>query len=302
MDGSRSLRKRKADGDEQELPVPKPSRKRNRLSIEDDSEDEIKPSEIAASPKVARSVHSDHLTIGLEPENVIDSASHKTRTGRPKRMPGMKKEEKPPCYIYKLDRGTLVMAFHLDREKLDDLFAIKPQKTPKKRIRDRSRKSQPLPPAEPEVSHYPSIQPLNYTTSFYSFPDRDSINSKPYGGILSEAEADTSKTFPREADRRRFEEARQKAEEEWKQKTAAANGTDTSRPVHRMSGPPSKIKCINFGGYEIDTWHAAPYPEEYSRNKVLYICEFCLKYMNTDYVAWRHKVRSRPKKYHGERG
>jgi histone acetyltransferase SAS3 len=58
-----------------------------------------------------------------------------------------------------------------------------------------------------------------------------------------------------------------------------------------VSGPPSKIKCINFGGYEIETWYAAPYPEEYSRNRVLYICEFCLKYLNSDYVAWRHKLK-----------
>ncbi|MDA4132343.1 MAG: hypothetical protein OK454_04360, partial [Thaumarchaeota archaeon] len=43
--------------------------------------------------------------------------------------------------------------------------------------------------------------------------------------------------------------------------------------------------------WEIDTWYAAPYPEEYSRNRVLYICEFCLKYMNSDYVAWRHKLK-----------
>lgn len=66
---------------------------------------------------------------------------------------------------------------------------------------------------------------------------------------------------------------------------------DTSRVSQKLSGPPSKIKCINFGGYEIETWYAAPYPEEYSRNKVLYICEFCLKYMSSDYVAWRHKLK-----------
>ncbi|KAF2103851.1 hypothetical protein NA57DRAFT_31099, partial [Rhizodiscina lignyota] len=66
---------------------------------------------------------------------------------------------------------------------------------------------------------------------------------------------------------------------------------DAAKPTPKASGPPSKIKCINFGGYEIDTWHAAPYPEEYSRNRVLYICEFCLKYMNSDYVAWRHKLK-----------
>ncbi|KAK5001529.1 Histone acetyltransferase, partial [Cryomyces antarcticus] len=77
--------------------------------------------------------------------------------------------------------------------------------------------------------------------------------------------------------------------EDWKRKAELANGTEPAR--QKVSSPPSKIKCINFGGYEIDTWHAAPYPEEYSRNRVLYICEFCLKYMNSDYVAWRHKLK-----------
>ena len=71
------------------------------------------------------------------------------------------------------------------------------------------------------------------------------------------------------------------------------NVPEPTKPSQKMSGPPSKIKCINFGGFEIDTWNAAPYPEEYSRNKILYICEFCLKYMNSDFVAWRHKVRFR---------
>ncbi|EKG13460.1 MOZ/SAS-like protein [Macrophomina phaseolina MS6] len=119
----------------------------------------------------------------------------------------------------------------------------------------------------------------------------DESKTKPYGGILSEAEADTSKTFPGSADRKRFEDARLKAEEDWRKKTAALGTASDHSRGSKVSGPPSKIKCINFGGYEIDTWHAAPYPEEYSRNKVLYICEFCLKYMNSDYVAWRHKLK-----------
>ncbi len=110
---------------------------------------------------------------------------------------------------------------------------------------------------------------------------------------MTEADADTSKTLPQAADRARFEEARQRAEEEWKQKTAnlELEGEIKGRASHKLAGPPSKIKCINFGGFEIETWYAAPYPEEYSRNKVLYICEFCLKYMNSDYVAWRHKLK-----------
>lgn len=111
---------------------------------------------------------------------------------------------------------------------------------------------------------------------------------------MTEAEADTSKTYPTADDRKYFEVARLKAEEEWKQKQAALSvGQEPTKPQkHAVAA--SKIKCVNFGGHEIDTWHAAPYPEEYSKNKVLYLCEFCLKYMGSDYVAWRHKVRLPP--------
>ncbi|OAX77619.1 hypothetical protein ACJ72_08080 [Emergomyces africanus] len=72
---------------------------------------------------------------------------------------------------------------------------------------------------------------------------------------------------------------------------ADQSGEPAPRASQKISGPPSKIKYISFGGYEIETWYAAPYPEEYSRNRVLYICEFCLKYMNSDFVAWRHKLK-----------
>jgi len=134
-----------------------------------------------------------------------------------------------------------------------------------------------------------------YSQPFYSFFDKetDELKGKPYGGILSEAEADTSKTLPTTEDRRRFDEAKQRAEEEWRVRVLAMQA-EVQAPVkksRKSSGPASQIECIEFGGWEIDTWYAAPYPEEYSRNRVLYICEFCLKYMNSDYVAWRHKLK-----------
>jgi len=53
-----------------------------------------------------------------------------------------------------------------------------------------------------------------------------------------------------------------------------------------------KIRAINFGNFRVKTHYASPYPEEYSRQRVLGICEFCLKYMSGEYVAWRHRVRS----------
>ncbi|KJR83195.1 histone acetyltransferase SAS3 [Sporothrix schenckii 1099-18] len=135
-----------------------------------------------------------------------------------------------------------------------------------------------------------------YTQPFYSFFDKDTDEQKgkPYGGILTEAEADTSKTFPTPDDRRRFDDAKQKAEEEWRARLLVmqAEAEATQPPKKKKAaGPASQIECIEFGGWEIDTWYAAPYPEEYSRNRVLYICEFCLKYMNSDYVAWRHKLK-----------
>ena len=34
----------------------------------------------------------------------------------------------------------------------------------------------------------------------------------------------------------------------------------------------------------------APYPEEYCQHATLYLCQFCLKYMNSSFLALRHKV------------
>lgn len=38
------------------------------------------------------------------------------------------------------------------------------------------------------------------------------------------------------------------------------------------------------------TWYLAPYPEEYNLHPTLYICQFCLKYMNSPFVMERHQV------------
>ncbi|XP_014067819.2 histone acetyltransferase KAT6B isoform X2 [Salmo salar] len=45
---------------------------------------------------------------------------------------------------------------------------------------------------------------------------------------------------------------------------------------------------IEFGKYEIQTWHSSPYPPEYSRLQKLYLCEFCLKYMRCKNILQRH--------------
>ncbi|OAD77530.1 hypothetical protein PHYBLDRAFT_131186 [Phycomyces blakesleeanus NRRL 1555(-)] len=46
-----------------------------------------------------------------------------------------------------------------------------------------------------------------------------------------------------------------------------------------------------MGCFLIDVWYLAPYPEEYSRLEILHVCEFCLKYMKSAFVARRHKLK-----------
>jgi histone acetyltransferase MYST2 len=55
-----------------------------------------------------------------------------------------------------------------------------------------------------------------------------------------------------------------------------------------------RIKKLELGHFEMDTWYASPYPEEYARLPKLYICEFCLKYMKTSIIARRHAVSKYP--------
>ncbi|KXN68804.1 acyl-CoA N-acyltransferase [Conidiobolus coronatus NRRL 28638] len=59
-----------------------------------------------------------------------------------------------------------------------------------------------------------------------------------------------------------------------------------------------KIRKLWLGRYEINVWYSAPYPEEYCKASQLFMCEFCLKYMKSSYICYRHmlkcKVRNPP--------
>ncbi|KAL8717774.1 MAG: hypothetical protein Q9225_005021 [Loekoesia sp. 1 TL-2023] len=284
LDGSRSLRKRKTSSSEVDRSTTD-SRKRQRTqdttSIRSGPSRSPVPSDKRSAPAIAE---EDFAIV----EGHDDAASTSTRRSRPSRA------RRPTvgarhATISKHSAHSLILKLQLDPRRLKAILASQP---PKKRKRP------PRPSARPAVeADADNARPMpsftQYSTPFYSFhqSENDELKSKPYGGILSETEANTEKTLPLAADRARFNDARQKAEDEWKQKTASEGETENSRRSQKVSGPPSKIKCVNFGGYEIETWYAAPYPEEYSRNRVLYICEFCLKYMNSDYVAWRHKLK-----------
>ena len=286
MDGSRSLRKRKQSGEDMDE-TPGPEAKKQRYSA-DSSEcrDDVR----GADRSTIRGSDITNPAITAEAP-VAESTKLFNPPDQPRssRRQRMQKQGKASVTIRRTGRYSMMASFRLDVTKLQKILKSRPRRR-RRIIRERARDTEMT---FEEPSHYPALQMSSFVNPFFTSHDRmsEDIKSKPYGGILSEVEADTSKTFPLNIDRRKFENARQKAEEEWKQKIAAMNNnSDSIRIFQKVAGPPSKIRCINFGGYEIDTWHAAPYPEEYSRNKVLYLCEFCLKYMSSDYVAWRHNV------------
>lgn len=271
MDGSRVLRKRKTS------------------SIEGGEE-------IINNLRKRRKNTGDSHSMEIEDTVEMNGAEEDNRP-RSARSLRLKISTNAPATIVKKTRTSLMLRFRVAPLELKRITSKrpKPQKhragrraagpkpTETGRPRGRRAETPPLAPFVPSIS-----QP------FYSFFDKDMDDKgKPYGGILTEAEADTSKTLPTNEDRRRFDEAKQKAEDDWKERLLQMQA-EIDVPVRKSkksAGPASQIECIEFGGWEIDTWYAAPYPEEYSRNRVLFICEFCLKYMNSDYVAWRHKLK-----------
>lgn len=288
MDGSRVLRKRKTSS--------------------------VEPTEHVISLRKRR-----RNTVGTEEEANDSTAGQQDEQARPTSARSLRIKISNPTApslvsIVKKTRSSILLRMHLDPTKLQEITSQPPKGNSKRSSRSarsgqsgrsgrsgrktsgrsgRSRRTAAATDAmEPSTAPFAST---SYTQPFYSFYDKetDELKGKPYGGILTDAEADTSKTLPQPEDRRRFDEAKQMAEEEWRQRLLKMQ-SEVEAPVKRSkktAGPASQIECIEFGGWEIDTWYAAPYPEEYSRNRVLYICEFCLKYMNSDYVAWRHKLK-----------
>lgn len=139
----------------------------------------------------------------------------------------------------------------------------------------------------------------------------------PYRGVISGEDASTKHTLPQEIDIKKFENAvrralekSQKTDHNNESKWAAARKSNPSSPLLQQTLPTtlyshgggsaqallSQIKRIRMGDHEIDTWYTAPYPEEYSQQEVLYLCEFCLRYMSSEYISERHQIKCKLKR------
>jgi histone acetyltransferase SAS3 len=208
----------------------------------------------------------------------------------------------PNVAITRGPRQLMVHVRGLDSDKLSSILSATP-KPAQRRGRGRShtparkQKAVAVPAATAAAAAAAAAVSLTASTTLYPIVYEDD-RLKPYGGILTEAESNTKETLPGTSERTRFEAAKERAEEEQKMRASIMNSMGQNYSQGRKErdqeaqrvGEASLIECIHFGEHEIDTWYAAPYPEEYSLNRVLWICEFCLKYMNSEYVCWRHKV------------
>ncbi len=62
-------------------------------------------------------------------------------------------------------------------------------------------------------------------------------------------------------------------------------------PLEKNHVERTKVRNIDqivLGAFEINTWYYSPYPEEYGKQKSLYICKKCLKYMKFADTYDRH--------------
>lgn len=51
------------------------------------------------------------------------------------------------------------------------------------------------------------------------------------------------------------------------------------------------ISKVQFGKYELHPWYYSPYPEEFTHEDIMYICEFCLSYFGDQKSFSRHRQK-----------
>lgn len=303
-DNSRTLRKRRAGDIDEEDDGPVSARRRKRM----------KQDKVRANGHVSDNQNGDYNL--YEFENI--DGHHESNDTLSPNTPGAssRKNQKQPATAdqeeqraikvkcKKTPRRFNLSITNLASGKLEKILESPPKPStvpprPRKIATNNTRSARARSTAATVTT--PATSTRGTRASPYYLPLNDDDKSKPYGGILSEAEAETTKTHPGADDRVRFDRAREEADEERNTRlklsssalSTGQSGTgrgEKDKTLEKKGGA-SKIECIHFGEFEIDTWYAAPYPEEYSRNKVLWICEFCLKYMNSEYVGWRHKMK-----------
>ncbi|WPK26382.1 hypothetical protein PUMCH_003735 [Australozyma saopauloensis] len=122
----------------------------------------------------------------------------------------------------------------------------------------------------------------------------------PYYGVLPFPDCIINDTDPTAIDRQIFNgfmtlgSKRQRESQERDISSKEMERSASATPIPQNASlyfKRSKIEHICFRDHLLDTWYSSPYPEEFSKNKILYMCEFCLKYMSSPKSFERHQMK-----------
>lgn len=197
-------------------------------------------------------------------------------------------------------RTKLIVKLSIDTKKVKEILRKPPQPKPSRRRADR-KLVVPPPGVQSHSQRFPCLPTRSLIFPSVPQDHRDlslTSSNRPYSGTLDSKDASTKHTTSVSDIRDMFEGARQVAEEERRKASQALDKEPSSTPAPQQSrsnkrnaNPASKIERIQFGKYVIDSFYAAPYPEEFSHETRLFVCEYCLKYLPSQFVAQRHKLK-----------
>jgi histone acetyltransferase MYST1 len=98
--------------------------------------------------------------------------------------------------------------------------------------------------------------------------------------------ADTSRRFDKTVDIRTLRRASSAD-------AAAARSIPRPRQENVRADPLRNLDRVIFGGLEIDVWYFAPYPPAFLTTRILYVCDFCLKYFSHPDRYLKHMQKHR---------
>jgi hypothetical protein len=112
----------------------------------------------------------------------------------------------------------------------------------------------------------------------------DSAEGGPRSGSGADGDA-------RDRQRRRFNDgAHQDSSEDGERATAQSRGQRDRDREHSASAEDAvkNLDVIQMGRHQITAWYYSPYPEQLTKDRTLYVCEFCLNYFRARSQLDRH--------------
>jgi len=111
---------------------------------------------------------------------------------------------------------------------------------------------------------------------------RNSIEPSQTPGVANDTEAED-----KDGEVKKEQDGGFNREEEIEKLRTSGSMTQNPTEVSRIRN----ISKVQFGRHDLFPWYFAPYPEEFSQEDVIYLCEFCLGYFADEFSFGRHRKK-----------